>query len=167
MDAPRLYKDMTIKYGPALIQEVFGSEMSAFVLNRIVKWDLSSPERYVLLQDYVELLTETMFSTIPVEDRFYRHLKDLEKTGIVYGKKALAEELGLKPFQLDALSKKYGINPFWEQSRISQDKKDNMVKIYLTSKERQKIHQAAQKFGFRYDNHFVKFCVERILKESL
>lgn len=166
LDAQRLYRDLTIKYGTALIQEIFGSEISAFVLNRVVKWNLTSPERYILLQDFVNLPTTTMFSATPVEDWLYRRLKDLEKTGTIYGKKALAEKLGLKPFQLDALAKRYQIKLFWEQNKRAAEKKVDMIKLYLTPEERQKIHQAAQKLGFRYDNHFVKFCIEQTLKKQ-
>lgn len=167
LDAPKLYKDLTVKYGSALIQETFGSEMSASVLNRIIQWNLASPERYALLQDFVGLSTSTMFSAVPIEDQLCCRLKDLAKTGITYGKKALAEQLELKPFQLDTLAKRYRIEPFWEQNTISTstEKKVNMIKLYLTSEERQEIRQAARRLGFRYDNHFVKFCVDKVLQE--
>lgn len=59
------------------------------------------------------------------------------------------------------------IEPFWEQNTISTstEKKVNMIKLYLTSEERQEIRQAARRLGFRYDNHFVKFCVDKVLQE--
>lgn len=165
LDAPRLYRELTSKYGTALIEETFGSEVSAFVLNRIVKWNLTSPERYIILQDFAGLSTETVFSVEPIEDSMYTQLKELAATGITYGKQALAEELGLKPFQLDILAKRYEIKPFWEQNKPSSEKKADVIKLYLTTKERQKIHQAAKNLGFRYDNHFVKHCIELALKK--
>lgn len=165
LDAPRLYMDLTSKYGSTLIREAFGDEMSAFVLNRIIKWNLTSPERYVLLQDLIGLSASTMFSAVPIEDQLCCRLKGLAKTGIIYGKKALAEELGLKSFQLDTLAKRYGIEPFWEKNTASTEKKVDMIKLYLTSGERQEIHQAAHQLGFRYDNHFVKFCIDKVLQE--
>ena len=60
----------------------------------------------------------------------------------------------------------YQIKTFWEQNKIATEKKVDMIKLYLTPEERQKIHQAAQKLGFRYDNHFVKFCIEQTLKKQ-
>lgn len=135
-------------------------------MNRIVKWNLTSPERYIILQDFADLPAETVFSLEPIADNIYTQLKELAATGITYGKQALAEQLGLKPFQLDALAHKYGIEPFWERNGVSVEKKADMIKLYLTIEERQKIHQAAQELGFRYDGHFVKFCVEEALKKG-
>lgn len=166
LDANRIYRDLTTKYGASLVQETFGAEISAFVLNRIVKWNLTSPERYIILQDFADLPAETVFSLEPIADNIYTQLKELAATGITYGKQALAEQLGLKPFQLDALAHKYGIEPFWERNGVSVEKKADMIKLYLTIEERQKIHQAAQELGFRYDGHFVKFCVEEALKKG-
>lgn len=164
LDAPRLYQDLTEKYGLGLIKETFGNEVSAFVLNRIVKWNLTSPERYIILQDFAGLSTETVFSTKSIEDRLYARLKELAATGVIYGKQALAEQLGLKSFQIDRLARKYGIAPFWERNGAFAEKKGDMIKLYLTTEERRAIHKAAQELGFRYDGHFVKYCVEKALQ---
>lgn len=164
LDAPRLYRDLTAKYGSALIKETFGDEVSAFVLNRITKWNLTSPERYIILQDFAGLSTETVFSTKSIEDQLYARLKELAATGVIYGKQALAEQLGLKSFQIDTLARKYGIAPFWERNGAFAEKKGDMIKLYLTAEERRAIHKAAQELGFRYDGHFVKYCVEKALQ---
>lgn len=166
LDARKIYKGMMKKYGSALTQEIFGNEISAFVLNRIVKWNLTSPERYALLQNFVDLPTTTMFSGTPVEDRLCVSLQNLAKRGVTFGKRALAEQLGIKPFQLDVLAKKYAIQPFWEQNGTTAEKKTNMLKLHLTAEEREDIHQAAQQLGFRYDTHFVRYCVEQMLKKQ-
>lgn len=165
LNAPRLYQDLIFFYGKPLVEEVFGTEISAFVLNRIVSWNLSSPDRYAFLQAFIGLPTDTMFSTIPVEDHLYQQLKKLAKTGVIYGKKALAEQLGLKSFQLDTLAIRYGITPFWEQNISCTNKKADMIKLYLTSEKRQEIHQAAQQLGFRYDSHFVQYCINQTLQK--
>lgn len=165
LSAPRLYQDLIFFYGASFVKEMLGTEISAFVLNRIISWNLSSPERYALLQTFAGLSTETMFSLAPVEDYLYQALKELSESGVTYGKKELAEQLGLKTFQLDTLAKKYGIIPFWEQNKPAPEKRADVIKIYLTSKEHQEIHQAAKKLGFRYDNHFVKYCIELVLKK--
>lgn len=165
LNAPHLYQDLVSFYGASFVKEMLGTEISAFVLNRIVSWNLSSPERYALLQTFAGLSTETMFSSIPVEDRLCQALKELSESGITYGKKALAEQLGLKAFQLDTLAKKYGITPFWKTNGTCTGKKAAMIKLYLTFEERQEIHQVAQQLGFRYDNHFVRYCVDQILQK--
>lgn len=165
LNAPLLYKDLLSFYGKSVVEEVFGTEISVFVLNRIVSWNLSSPDRYALLQAFIGLHTETMFSPIPVEDCLYQKLKELAESGVIYGKKALAEQLGLKSFQLDILAQRYGLTPFWERNGSCVDKKTDVIKLYLTFEKRQKIHQATQQFGFRYDSHFVEYCIDQMLQQ--
>lgn len=165
LNAPMLYQDLVKSYGVPFVQDVFGSEISAFVINRIVKWNLTSPERYAILQNFAGLSTKSMFSKDSVEDLLCKQLETFAKRGVVYGKKELAEQFGLKSFQLDVLAKKYNIKPFWEQNKPAPEKRADMIKIYLTSKEHQEIHQAAKKLGFRYDNHFVKYCIELALEK--
>lgn len=165
LNAPMLYQDLVKSYGVPFVQDVLGSEISAFVINRIVKWNFTSPERYAILQNFAGLSTKSMFSKDSVEDLLCKQLETFAKRGVVYGKKELAEQFGLKSFQLDVLSKKYNIKPFWEQNKPAPEKRADMIKIYLTSKEHQEIRQAAKKLGFRYDNHFVKYCIELALEK--
>ena len=132
LDAQKIYKGMMEKYGFALIREIFGNEISAFVLNRIVKWNLTSPEQYALLQNFVDLPTTTMFSGTPVEDRLCVSLQNLVKRGVTFGKRALAEQLGIKPFQLDVLAKKYVIKPFWEQNGTTAEKKTDSKQMLFS-----------------------------------
>lgn len=83
LNAPRLYQDLISFYGASFIKEMLGTEISAFVLNRIISWNLSSPERYALLQTFAGLSTETMFSLAPVEDHLYQTLKRLSENGVL------------------------------------------------------------------------------------
>lgn len=131
LDAEMIYHDLLDYYGLELVKRVFGEEASVYTLNRIVKWNLSSPERYIMLQGMAGISTETMFSGQPVPDQLKLRLKELESAGVLYGKKQLAEQLGVKPYQLDILARNYGMEPFWKGAKGNQPKTD-MLKIYLT-----------------------------------
>jgi len=160
LNAERIYQDLQEYYGLGLVKRVFGEETSVYTLNRIVKWNLSSPERYIMLQGMAGISTETMFSDQPVPDRLKLRLEELKATGVLYGKKQLAEQLGVKPNQLDTLARNYGIAPFWKDAKGNQPKTETL-KIYLTEQERMEIQTKAKKLGFAHTGDFIKFCVRQ------
>lgn len=166
LDTTRLYRDIKMLFGSKLVDEVFGNEISATVMNRMVKWNLSSPERYALLQCFAELSTEMMFRHDRMPDTYEQRLRQLQATGALYGKKQLAEQLGIHPYQLDKLATNYGIQPFWEQNSVASNPKSNVLKLYLTAEERDRIHRAACEEGFRYDSRFVEHCVRAYLNKK-
>ena len=160
LDAERIYQDLQEYYGLGIVKRVFGEEASVYTLNRIVKWNLSSPERYIMLQGMAEISTETMFSDQPVPDRLKLRLEELKATGVLYGKKQLAEQLGVKPYQLDILARNYGMEPFWKGAKGNQPKTDTL-KIYLTEQERMEIQSKAKKLRFAHTGDYIKFCIQR------
>ena len=58
LDAKRLYWDMVETYGREFIELIFGGEASICTINRACKWDIASPERYALLQDFAGITSE-------------------------------------------------------------------------------------------------------------
>lgn len=160
LDAEKLYMQLSNFYGNAIVKRIFGSEASVATLNRIVKWNLSSPERYIMLQGLAGISIETMFSEVQIPDKMKLRLLDLQATGITYGKKQLAEQLGVKTYQLDILARNYGIKPFWKDAKCSQTKTE-MLKIYLTEQERTDIQKQARKLGFSYTGDYIKFCIRQ------
>ena len=113
-----------------------------------------------MLQGLAGISTETMFSEQPVPDRLKLRLEELKATGVPYGKKQLAEQLGVKPYQLDIFARNYGIEPFWKGAKGNQPKTD-MPKIYLTEQERMEIQTKAKKLGFAHTGDFIKSCVRQ------
>lgn len=120
LDAEMIYHDLLDYYGLELVKRVFGEEASVYTLNRIVKWNLSSPERYIMLQGLAGVSIETMFSGQPVPDRLKLRLEELASAGVLYVRKQLAEQLGVKPYQLDILARNYGMEPFWKGAKGNQ-----------------------------------------------
>lgn len=165
LDASKIYQDVLNLYGERLAKEVFGDEATAFVLNRIVEWNLTSPERYILLQGLAGLKTEEMFGEVPEPDPVFEVMKAMQKTGVTYGKKQVAEQLGVTSQQLDTLAYKYELTPFWEGAK-SISSKEHLMKIYLSNQEWTEINAKAKALGFQYANHFVRFCVVKYLESE-
>ena len=113
-----------------------------------------------MLQCMAGISMETMFSDQPVPDQLKLRLEELKATGVLYGKKQLAEQLGVKSHQLDTLARNYGIEPFWKGAKGNQPKTDTL-KIYLTEQERMEIQTKAKKLGFAHTGDFIKFCVRQ------
>lgn len=166
LDAVRLYQDIKRCYGYKLVDEVFGNEISATVMNRMVKWNLNLPERYALLQCFARLSTELVFSHERILDIYEQRLHQLRDTGGFYGKKQLAEKLGVKPYQLDKLAVNYGIQPFWEHNDDTSTPKSTLLKIYLTEEERDEIRRKSHEEGFRYESHFVQHCIRAYIAKK-
>lgn len=161
LDAEKLYQELLGFYGVELVKQVFGTETSVYTLNRIVKWNLSSPERYIMLQGMIGLTTEAMFSENAIPDYMRVRLEEFQTTGVQYGKKQLAEQLGVKPYQLDILARNYGIQPFWKGAKATEQPKTKMLKLYLTEDEHQRIRGQAKKLGFPSASDYVKFCIRQ------
>lgn len=160
LDSKRLYNDLCTFYGRGLVEQVFGDENSVCTINRVCKWEMAVPERYALLQCFAGVSSETAFDRTPVKDRYEVQLSDLQRTGVLYGKKQLAESLGITRSQLDILSDKYGIKPFW-MTNTAEPKESRKISFRLDGQELVLFKQALEKSGFRYDSHFAKYCVMR------
>lgn len=161
LDAEKLYQELLGLYGMELVKQVFGTEASVYTLNRIVKWNLSSPERYIMLQGMIGLTTEAMFSENAILDYMKVRLEEFQATGVQYGKKQLAEQLDVKPYQLDILARNYGIQPFWKGAKATEQPKTRMLKLYLTEDEHQRIRERAKKLSFSSASDYVKFCIQQ------
>lgn len=166
LDGKRLYHDLIDFYGPELVEQVFGAEQSICTINRVCKWEMTSPERYALLQCFANVSSDIVFAQVPIKEHYERQLQALQQTGIRYGKKQLAEQLGITCSQLDILAQKYEIPPFWTQNgeRVKEERKINCK---LNEQELALFKTALAESGFRYDSHFAKHCILTYIQEHL
>ena len=144
LDAKRLYWDMVETYGKEFIELIFGGEASICTINRACKWEIASPERYALLQDFAGITSEEVFSTKPQRDRYEDKLLTLQNTGDSYTKKQVQEQLNITAAQLDILTKRYGIEPFWKEREGGRTKQ---IHLTLTTEEKHRIAKAAAIHG--------------------
>ena len=163
LDAKRLYWDMVETYGREFIELIFGGEASICTINRACKWDIASPERYALLQDFAGITSEEVFSTKPQRDRYEDKLLALQNTSGSYTKKQVQEMLNITAAQLDILTKRYGIEPFWKEREGGRTKQ---IHLTLTAEEKQRIAKAAAIHGNGQTAVFARE-VNRILKNDM
>lgn len=95
------------------MRQVFGGEALICNINRLCKWEMVTPERYVLLQCFAGLSCEIVFSRKRVADCMEVKLRSLSKSEVRRTKKQVAEELSVTQAQLDILVQRYNIHPFW------------------------------------------------------
>lgn len=95
------------------MRQVFGGETLICNINRLCKWEMVTPERYVLLQCFAGLSCEIVFSRKRVADYMEVKLRSLRKSEVRRTKKQVAEELSVTQAQLDILVQRYNIHPFW------------------------------------------------------
>ena len=119
-------------YGQQIYEQYFG-KLSAAVMARMTRWQLSSPERYALLAVMVDMDAKTLFGpAIEPTDPLLERLLYYKDTGVIFGKNDLASKIGIQPGQLDSLAAKYHIEPFWRQ--IRQERK-RCIRLLLTDQE--------------------------------
>lgn len=169
LDTRRLYKDLTGFYGAALIEQIFGGEKSSCTINRVGKWEMAVPERYAVLQCFAGIDSGVVFSKEPIPEQYQERLLALKRTGVVYGKKQLAEKLGITRPQLDILAQKYGIEPFWTRNGERDEETGETgrrISFRLNKQELDAFKRALGESGFRYDSHFVKYCVMETIQRK-
>ena len=111
------------------------------MLYRACHWKLTSPERYALLTALAGLTAEELFGPeLDAKSPLLEKLLAYQKRGLTYRKEELAQLVGVSPHQLDTLSRKYGVSPFWKQCGASRSKN---IRITLSPGEKDLIQQAA------------------------
>lgn len=106
-----------------------------------------------------------MFSNVRIEDRLESRLKELQQSNITYTKKQVVEHLGVTSSQLDILTRKYRLQPFWRRS--SEDGEvPHKLSLVLNDDEYQAFKAALQKSGYRFDRHFAKHCLMKYIAKG-
>lgn len=124
------------------------SKLSHGVLQRLLTWKLTSPERYALLAVLLGLNPNAVFGEETKNtDVLLEQLCKFKKSGVAYSKKWLSREMGISPSQLDSLVRKYGIEPFWKQCGRAEKKRTQCIRIMLTPSEMERVKEAARKHG--------------------
>ena len=164
LDAKKLYWDMIETYGREVVELIFGGESSICIINRACKWEIASPERYALLQDFARITSDKVFGAEPQRDRYEDKLLSLQSMGDSYTKKQVQEQLSITAAQLDILAKRYNIPPFWREKEGGRTKQ---IHISLTAEEQQRIARAAAIHGNGQTAVFARDVLLREVKEIL
>ena len=163
IDVSKIRRAVLEYYGQHIYEQYFG-KLSASVMARMTRWQLSSPDRYALLAVMVGMDADTLFGpAIEPTDPLLERLLRYKATGLVYGKNDLAAKMGIQPGQLDSLSAKYHIEPFWRQIR---QERNRCIRLLLTDNEYDLIAQAAKENGNTQLAVFVRIIVLDVLQNK-
>lgn len=165
LNAKRLYHDMVNFFGEPMLTKIFGGEKGLCIINRACKWAVATPERYALLQCFAGLDSTTMFSKVRTEDRLEVQLRQLQQAGLIYTKKQVMEQLKVTASQLDIITRRYGMEPFWRRGGVEKEQ-IHKLGLVLDDKEYEIYKAAFRESGYRFDQHFVKHCVLTYFKQN-
>lgn len=159
ISVPKVMQMCLETYGKEMTERYFG-RLSPAILDRICKWTITSPEKYVLLSVAANLSPRELFE-VEIDTKLDEHLEallELQGTGI-YQKQELAKKLGLTPYRLEALAKMHDIEPFWKHS-VS-ELRTEAIRMMLTKEEKEVIIRAARQAG---NGQVAVFAREVLLK---
>lgn len=165
LDHVELYEALCGFYGEEMTRQYFGEKSAAVIMARICNWKLLSPERYIMLATMIGQPAEVTFGRGRVLDVMEVALRNMSTVKDIWAKKYVAERLGIKSCQLDAVAERYGVAPFWTDSRKKDDGHDTMrtehLKASFTKQEKAEIESYIQDHGFASVSDFLRFCVRR------
>ena len=167
VDSNMVKKALEGFYGPELVRRCFGEKVKPYQLRRIGNWTVLSPERYALLATMIGQAPRTTFSAKPIPDRIEERLVKLSLQEVPLTKKGIAERMNVKPHQLDFLLGRYGMEPFWSNSKKGNDGTGSMnkyVKAYYDQAGKTCVDQYAKKKGFHATSEFVRYALDRIME---
>lgn len=163
LDAKKLYADMTDFYGLEFIKSIFGGKDPFCHINRMSKWLIKTPERYALLQCFAGVGAETVFAENQVPDLMEEKMKSLSSEKTLYTKKQVCEQLNITSSQLNILSKKFGIQPFWREIGVMESGRPHKVRCTLSDTDYASYKKAFLVSGYKYESDFLRHCIQTVI----
>lgn len=169
LDPQKLYTDLVAFYGQEMVEQHFGKNLDASMVNRLVHWKQLLPDRYILLQVMAGVPTSMVFDETPTPDSLKEQLVQMAEKGSFCTIKQVAEELGVKRYELNTLLRYYGIEQFWmpPTKGKSMQAKSALIRCTLEQEELDRIEQASKALGYRCVGAFVLDCVRYVMKSDV
>jgi hypothetical protein len=169
IDCEKLYTDLDEYYGSDIMERGFGKNPKGYIFLRISNWTLTMTERYALLAAFIKQPAQITFDVNPIEDLTKKKLLELKNKDVVYNKKYLAAELGIKPYQLDKIALKYNIEPFWVTKQMNKDVENKplkaTIKVYLTPEEKDHVLAYVEQHKYASASDFLKCCIKQVMTQ--
>lgn len=153
LDGKRLYHDLMDTYGELALR-LFGDK-SAYMINRLCKWQGTSPERYALLQHFTGLGCEELFGP-KIDDMYDTRLKEALIALHAPTRQQLSDAVGITPAQLNILLKRNGIEPPWQREKTASHKQ---IRVWLGEEEWDQFQSIMHEQGERYSSEFARKCI--------
>ena len=167
VDRESLYSALCDYFGAEQVRQVFGDTIRGAMMNRIKRWERQLPERYVLIQAMLGLSSGMVFGEEPVDDPLLAKLRAIPTEGVFTTLKEVAGSLGLQEYEVGALFRQYGLEPFWQKMprRKEATARAERVICHVTRGELEQIRNVALELGYRSEGPFALECVRYVMEQ--
>ncbi len=157
-DAITIHSRFKIKFGEELTEQIFPKKSIKTNLRRMLFSNTSiNPAQFALLYTYLEVPKPEIFLEKEYEDKKIQKLLSMSKSGLVWSRVSAAKEIGVSVDTLVRMTKKAGIEPFWNQVKKKECAAlQTSLKIYLSKEEKEKIERVAKKSNTANTSLFLK-----------
>ena len=163
----KLYDRLCEYHGSEVVRKHFGVKMPNDAIVRIKQWKQLLPDRYILIQAMLGIDTKTVFDGAPVEDSLFNRIRELERRGGFTTLKRVAQELGMKPYEVKNAFQHYNLEPIWHAIPTKKESvaKNASFSCRVPEDELQKIRAYAQQLGYRGEGPFALDCVRYVMEQ--
>lgn len=168
VDKAKLYAGLCEYCGADVAAKTFGEGISTSMMNRIKNWEQLLPDRYIMIQTMLDLPTKTVFSPEPVPDILKCKIEHMAEQGGFCTLKQVAAKLKRKPYEVNAILRGYGMEPFWREmpKGKSQTARKGLLRCTVDKEELAQIVRYSKELGYRCEGAFVLDCVRYVMDET-
>jgi len=162
-DTERLYAALKEKFGPEIVTHYFGDHITKAHALRQRHFNIYSAEEYALLSVLLGLGPGIIFSDVKEPLRLEEQMKEMAASGILCSKESAARKLGIKADRLLPYARRFGIDPFWQQSGVVKeyrDKKTYAVTLNLSPNELLELDAFIADMGMGAYSHALHYFLE-------
>ncbi|OUQ83837.1 TniQ family protein [Flavonifractor sp. An10] len=165
-DTARIYTVLTNKFGAAMIEDVFGRQITVAHARRLRLGEIAYTEEYALLSVLLGMGPEALFTKEQVPLHIYQKMLELSTRGRPYTKRNVAKLLGIRVDQVMPYAERFGIEPFWVQSgkQTEPEKRQTYaVTIHLSEEERRHLDAYMSEHEMDAYGHALRYFMQKEL----
>ncbi len=168
VDKKKLYDGLCAYHGENMTEKIFGAGINTSMMNRIGSWEQLLPDRYIMIQAVLDLPTRTVFGQEAVVDKLKQRIDRMAEKGGFCTLKQVAAKLKRKPYEVNAILRFYGMEPFWREmpKGKSRTPRKGLLRCTVDEEELARIVQCSKELGYRCEGAFALDCVRYVMEQA-
>lgn len=168
VDKSKLYAALCDYHGADAVEKAFGAHITTCMANRIKTWEQLVPDRYIMIQAMLGMPTKTVFDPESIRDELREKIEHMAAQGGFCTLRQVANELHLKQYEVNAILRHYGIEPFWrpEIPGKSQTARRGLLRCTVDEAELERIRRYSQELGYRCEGAFALDCIRYVMEQG-
>jgi len=168
VDKKKLYAGLCGYHGEDMTAKIFGANISTSMMNRLRSWEQLLPDRYIMVQAMLDLPTRAVFAQEPVLDMLKQQIDRMAEQGGFCTLKQVAAKLERKPYEVNAILRFYGVEPFWREMPTgkSQKARKGLLRCTVDEEELSRIVRYSKELGYRCEGAFALDCVRYVMEKA-